>query len=337
MDENKVELAKTKIYELSERISKYSPSTKKYTQKKDYIQFILKQIADFTPDSYYETCPYCTKHELPTILKWSDKEINDLSLDFIFSRTMRYAKEALIRRKEFSRIEIDILRFYDEYQPLTNEERADSILINFFDSNTIFNKTEEITTLNSKITDNIEIYNSTLKEWSDKIETYRSELEKHYTNYNFVCLSQAFSTLLSTKKWSLFWNALLLTLLSLLIIAIPTSIPFLVRNGFMQTMDKEPFSFLPFLTALLILIYYFRITFHQYNNTKLQILQIELRRAICAFSEGYINFKKGNPDLIPDKFETLIFSPIAVNPEKIPSTLDGFEQLSKLIKECKTT
>ena len=46
--------------------------------------------------------------------------------------------------------------------------------------------------------------------------------------------------------------------------------------------------------------------------------------------------KKQDPSAL-EKFESLIFSRITSNSESLPSTFDGLEQISKLIKNLKTS
>ncbi len=94
---------------------------------------------------------------------------------------------------------------------------------------------------------------------------------------------------------------------------------------------------IPLIAVELLLLYYFRIALHSYTNSRSQIMQLQLRNAVCQFIEDYVNFKKNNKEVEGgfDKFEALVFSGLAPSDDKVPSTFDGLEQLSKLIKDAR--
>lgn len=95
---------------------------------------------------------------------------------------------------------------------------------------------------------------------------------------------------------------------------------------------------IPVASIVIILIYYFRISLHDCNSLKSQILQIELRKTLCRFVQSYADsseeMKKKSSESLA-KFENLIFAPIVPSDEKLPSTYDGVEQLAELIKAVK--
>ena len=67
-------------------------------------------------------------------------------------------------------------------------------------------------------------------------------------------------------------------------------------------------------------------------------MQLELRMTLCQFIHNYaenseILHKKNKEGF--EKFENIIFSPIVSSDDKIPSTLDGVEQIAKLIEAIK--
>lgn len=99
-------------------------------------------------------------------------------------------------------------------------------------------------------------------------------------------------------------------------------------------------SYLPLIGLEIILFYFFRIGLQNYLSIKGQIVQLKLRMNLCQFVESYIDFvnnkdkgDKGQRKL--EKFESLIFSNLVVNPDSIPITLDGIDQIAKTIKEIK--
>jgi len=58
---------------------------------------------------------------------------------------------------------------------------------------------------------------------------------------------------------------------------------------------------------------------------------------VCQFIENYVKFRKDNKEVESgfEKFEALVFSGLAPSDDKVPSTFDGLEQLSRLIKDVK--
>jgi hypothetical protein len=89
------------------------------------------------------------------------------------------------------------------------------------------------------------------------------------------------------------------------------------------------------ITLLLILFWFFRIILHNIKSVKSQIMQLELRMTLCQFIQSYAEKSKelkGYNKEGFEKFENLIFSSIVSSDEKIPSTFDGMEHVSSLLK-----
>lgn len=82
-----------------------------------------------------------------------------------------------------------------------------------------------------------------------------------------------------------------------------------------------------------VVLYYFRVALSEYKSVKAQLLQIDLRRGLCMFIRGYADFSagmKGKDAAGLDKFESLIFSGLVANEDRIPSTFDGMDGLIKV-------
>jgi len=118
-----------------------------------------------------------------------------------------------------------------------------------------------------------------------------------------------------------------------------------IRGGRTQQAESEGSNdsvwlqlrpYLPFTMLELLLIYFFRVILMHFNSTQVQMLQLEIRMAACAFIDEYVKFVRehGKPDL--SKFESLVFGGIAADSDKLPSTFDGIEQLASLVKEIRT-
>ncbi|MEH0713159.1 hypothetical protein [Vibrio owensii] len=186
-----------------------------------------------------------------------------------------------------------------------------------------------------------------LNGWDDEIKkrleaTDRLEkrLKEYESAFNFVGLSDGFMNL---EKKKVKERSLLLFFMFLLgtIIVTPLAIKF---NSSLQGVGENPFSwahlgsYIPLLSLEIVLIYFFRITLHHYKEVKTQIVQIELRQTLCQFIQSYADYaskiRKADPSSL-EKFESLIFSGIMSDSEKLPSTFDGMEQIGALLKNIK--
>ena len=173
--------------------------------------------------------------------------------------------------------------------------------------------------------------NSQLETQKAETEKLRDNLREYEHGFNFVGLHQGFSNLSKqkTKEASVLFYSLCgmgaTIILSLCI------------NAFYFT-TKDWITLIPFISMELMLIYFFRIILINHRSVKAQIIQIELRKTLCEFIQSYVKYsakiqEKDKASL--EKFENLIFSGILSNPENIPSTFDGMEQISKLLKESR--
>ncbi|EII3729117.1 hypothetical protein LG468_003962, partial [Vibrio cholerae] len=69
------------------------------------------------------------------------------------------------------------------------------------------------------------------------------------------------------------------------------------------------------------------------------IMQIELRQTLCQFIQSYAEYAseiKAKDASSLEKFESLIFSGILSDAEKLPSTFDGLEQIVTMLKSLKS-
>ena len=165
-----------------------------------------------------------------------------------------------------------------------------------------------------------------------------SLLKKQKTAFNFVGLSKGFEKILKKKtcaKWTSFF------LLSLITLSM-----FTILGYYRNTLPNEPteiFDFwkfsMPYLGLEFILLYLFRVVLKHYNSIQTQIMQIELRQSLCQFIQSYADYAKEIKEkdgASLDKFENLIFSSIVSTSEQVPSTFDGLEHITNLLKSAKS-
>lgn len=167
-----------------------------------------------------------------------------------------------------------------------------------------------------------------------EVQRLETALKTYKEGFNFVGLSNGFSNLLIKKENSkncMFW---LLVLIGIFIVIIP----------FIKVVSETNWAEITWQQLLIgiglefVLIYFFRVVLNHYRAAETQIMQLELRLSLCQFIQNYAEYAKEiktNDSGALEKFENLIFSSILSTDEKIPSTFDGMEQITNLIKELK--
>lgn len=188
------------------------------------------------------------------------------------------------------------------------------------------------------------------KQWDEEIESkeaavdaLKNKLEKYKVGFNFVGLYQGFSELAKKKEKEAFWLFLSLIGMGLLILS-PLTVE--IVFSIMGMIDSKMLGLghlmilLPLISIEVILIYFFRVILLNHRSVKAQIMQIELRQTLCQFIQSYAGYsseiKKQDSSAL-EKFESLIFSGVLSDPEKLPSTFDGVEKIVGLIKSIKSS
>lgn len=185
-------------------------------------------------------------------------------------------------------------------------------------------------------------WDSEISEKNESVNTLKNKLDEYEIGFNFVGLYEGFNKLSTNKNSELKWLLSFLVfmgcvILSPLIIELTISISNANNNNFNL---NSLYTLIPIASIEIILIYYFRIILSQYTSVKAQLVQIELRKTLCQFIQNYSEYsmkiKEKDPSVL-DKFENLIFSSVLTDPEKIPSTFDGIEQIGSLIKNLRSS
>ncbi|MGE3102640.1 hypothetical protein [Klebsiella pneumoniae] len=166
------------------------------------------------------------------------------------------------------------------------------------------------------------------------LKEYESKLDEYKNDYNFALLSKAFSNLLKTKKSEYATNHKNITIFSMWLIATPllTLLNHIFNIYPVEFNLNALFYFLPILSLELLFFYFMRLYYIESKSIKAQILQIEQRLSLCEFIHDYVE-KKSNSGADKESwslFEKLIFSPIQVTSENIPSLLDGASSIAEL-------
>ena len=201
--------------------------------------------------------------------------------------------------------------------------------------------TNQIDSGTQKANEEIEKISVNLNELIDKsedsqrdIKTYVDKLNEYKSEFNFVLLSKAFSKLLKTKQEESRKNHHSVIFFSALLVIIPVGA--LVNH--ILDLYKVEFNFgalayyLPILSLELLMFYFMRLYYIEGKAIKAQLLQIEQRLSLCEFIHDYVETKNksGSEKESWSLFEKLIFSPIQVSSENIPSLLDGASSIAEL-------
>ncbi|WP_335956673.1 hypothetical protein [Acinetobacter bereziniae] len=188
------------------------------------------------------------------------------------------------------------------------------------------------------ILEKIDSWDSKITEKEKNVKELAIKLDNQKSTYNFISLNEGFKKLYEKKNVEL--DKINLSLRNWLIAIV--LIPFinLSTGGAFIYNNKVDFSSvllleLPTLTALFLFIYFFRIALQEKKSIQSQIMQLELRMALCQFIHNYAEdseslYNKNKNGF--EKFENIIFSPIVASDDKIPTTFDGIDQIAKLIE-----
>lgn len=188
----------------------------------------------------------------------------------------------------------------------------------------------------------VENMNSELGSGIAKVEALKNTLGRYESAFNFVGLYDGFSSLLKSKKSERLWSRILLGALAILVLFPPFFEVFAqaeLVSGFDKILLSEnPVILVPFVSIEIALIYFYRVALVSLKSIDVQIVQIELRMAICRFIQSYAEYakeiKSSDKDLL-SRFEALIFSGIVSDSNNLPSTFDGLESIAKLVLSAK--
>lgn len=187
-----------------------------------------------------------------------------------------------------------------------------------------------------------------IKKIGDEQVEMKKFLSDIKANYNFAVLTEGFSGLRLTKNRELFWAKLVLIAIGLVMILFPVMQVSLFLwggdgngGGLPKKYAESALYIAPPLIALeLLILYFFRITLLNFRSIKAQLLQLDLRIALCQFVQAYTKYSVGIKPTDRsgiEKFESLIFSGIAADNGGIPTTFDGLSEVAKVIQSLNGT
>jgi len=320
---------------------------------KEIISYIYK-----SPEEWDKRCTFNIKHIGDQFIKW----LNDfdpakpVDIDHIYSMSYRFLCEFDFLVGAGKELGIELRSIKNKIQHDTDEMdddvRSQIVYASFVmpaniakefinDANIgVFrdfeSKKTEAETLNEK-------WNKELEDKKAEVDSLKNKLEEYKVGFNFVGLYDGFSELAKEKSNESFWLFLSLVgmgvvIVAPLIIEITLAVLGLIEGNLLGL--EHLIILLPLISIEIILIYFFRVILINHRSVKAQIMQIELRKTLCQFIQSYAEYagkiKKEDPNAL-DKFECLIFSGILSDPEKLPSTFDGMDQVGNFIKSMKSS
>ncbi|WP_139841993.1 DUF2207 domain-containing protein [Acinetobacter sp. ANC 3832] len=200
-----------------------------------------------------------------------------------------------------------------------------------------------------EIKEQVDIYIKYVEDWEmlfDQKQKLVSDLEKRLDSskqtYDFVLLNKGFKQIYDQKiedlkspksnfKW--FLGAILaIPILEIIFFGILIVLEVVINPITIW------YVLIPSISLILFLFYFYRINLQEVRSIKSQMMQLELRMALCQFIHNYADdseklHKKNQAGF--EKFENIIFSPIVASDDNIPTTFDGVEQLAKIFEVFK--
>ncbi|HCB1190308.1 TPA: hypothetical protein MYN69_004377 [Klebsiella quasipneumoniae subsp. similipneumoniae] len=186
----------------------------------------------------------------------------------------------------------------------------------------------------NEISVNIDELVTRAKDSQKDISEYVNKLKDFKSEYNFVLLSKAFSNLRAKKKKEYTLNNLNVICFSVFLVFIPLmALMNHIAVWYPVELNLSALSYyLPILSLELLMFYFMRLYYIEGKSIKAQMLQIDQRLSLCEFIHDYVEAKNnsGAEKESWSLFEKLIFSPIQVTSENIPSLLDGASSIAEL-------
>lgn len=359
-----------RLRELSRQLGLEAKSADARSIYWDFLSKIM-WVMELNANDFDENCPICISafseqfdNYLDWLLKTRGNEREQREVEQVLILSYRFLSEYKINYMGKFNSEFDIL---DGFIQSNLKNFSDSLRTNLLHVDCTFpariaqHYLREFKSL--KLGEVVQVRDDFLKikhDWTgflrkekEKVDALQAVIQRQTSESNFLALNQGFSDMKNQKKTELCWAKFGFFLLGFCLLIIPL-IQFF--NGFQYFLSAPSvadeaskqsgvdifsvwLSLVPLLTCELILLYFFRIVLGQYRSVKAQLVQLDLRISLCRFIEAYTEhmakIKKDAPDVL-QKFEALIFSGLMTEGERIPSVLDGSEQLAQLLRSIQS-
>jgi len=247
-----------------------------------------------------------------------------------------YAKALDVKRQIEEFVNNKIQNVADVHRGL--DERLDALSALIKDRTDAVETTATNTLLSIKtVSEAVEGWTKELPSWKKEVDDLVSKVDTKTSELNFVGLSEAFNHLIKKRQEEIKKQATWTKMIGISTLAVPALS--LILKFFISIPSPLDWSALlyalPLVTIELMLLYFFRVALRNDYSLKAQLLQLEVRLAVCTFVQKYAEFAqkfKDKEGKMLEKFESLVFSGITADIQNIPSQFDGIEQLASLLK-----
>lgn len=178
----------------------------------------------------------------------------------------------------------------------------------------------------------LEALNAELEEKREYVNKLKNVLERYKTEITFMSLDKAFEDMRDVKLFQK--NS---AFVAVIFFGIGLFVPPLVDLYYGWGLSDIQ-KIVSLCSLELLVVYFFRLAWASVRSLEKQVLQLDLRIALCASIQGYAEYsakiKKDSPAVF-EKFESLVFSGIVADDQAIPSVFDGADQLVKIVDALK--
>lgn len=191
---------------------------------------------------------------------------------------------------------------------------------------------------------------SLIERWNEELVRLEVIATRLRSELNFVGLSSAYMDLLNKKENERKYYIWYMFSFFVLIIITPFVIPSIMAHaGYILSVDPKASGDSIFWMSIssrvivsapffLIFLYIFRINLRNFQSVRAQIVQLQIRQAVCQFVQAYSDYVVQQSAVLKDngehlkKFESLVFSGLTPDPDNVPSTFDGLDQIIEAVK-----
>lgn len=329
-----------------------SGNPEKHHRLGEVFNFIASNASEF--DQHCQLSLETTSGGMEGRLRRLESSTTHADLDILVALTYRFVMEFNISTPyelptslvEFTQmVRRDVLNFEPSTQDLVNFATSSlpvAILKRVLNSEK-FGSLRNV----SSVSDQIE---QTIEQWEERLEKHESTatrlndaLARYSQAFNFVGLQDGFKDLSDNVKSELFLSQVGIFVFGTLVL-VPASLNiWLISTGGMDLSIISSQALIVAgtgsITITLLFLYFFRITLRKADSCRAQLLQLGLRMSLCRFIQSYADYsteiRKNNPAAL-EKFEALIFSGLVESADRLPTTFDGIDQLTSIIKAVKS-
>lgn len=305
------------------------------------LQAVLSNLDEY--DEYTTLTASYVGDRFDTLTK--AKSVTPESIKRLLSILARFAREATLKRKGWTSEERDVLDYFlSPANPLEGDELLEADYLKTSLPGSLLDQAlGRIESAEKKAKSTSESIERQVGDVEQRISGHRAELKKIAEKYNFVGLADAFRQLIRSKeleKWVNFAGLVVLGVLSLgpLLLYFFSTNDSPVLQGFSG--GWTPAIAVKIAAGLgyeVLMLYFFRIVLRNYVVTRHQLTSLQMRLSLCSFIEGYIEFaKKMGQVRALETFETFVFAPLSADISGVPTTIEGLEQITPLIRVART-